>query len=59
MIRKDGIVYFNFGKHKGKKVIDVLQKEPQYYDWIVRNQFLQHTKLKLKEIKDQLPVKKV
>ena len=29
----------NFGKHKGKKVMDVFKKEPGYYAWIMRGDF--------------------
>ncbi len=42
---------FNFGKHKGKSVLDVLAKEPNYYDWIQKNDFTLDTKRKLTEIK--------
>ncbi len=42
---------FNFGKHKGKKVLDVLAKEPMYYNWIQKNDFSLDTKRKLTEIK--------
>ena len=41
---------FNFGKHKGRPVIDVLKAEPQYYDWMMRGDFPLHTKQKLTEI---------
>jgi len=41
---------FNFGKHKGRLVIDVLKAEPQYYDWMMRGDFPLHTKQKLTEI---------
>ena len=34
----------NFGKHKGKKVMDVFKKEPGYYAWIMRGDFSQNTK---------------
>ena len=47
---KDEIV-FNFGKHKGKKVVDVLKKEPAYYDWMIQNDFPLDTKQKLTQIK--------
>jgi DNA polymerase-3 subunit epsilon len=46
---KDRIV-FNFGKHKGKPVEQVLNEEPQYYDWMQRADFEEHTKLKLRQI---------
>lgn len=45
-----GIELFNFGKHKGKSVSDVLRAEPQYYDWMMRGDFPLHTKQKLTEI---------
>ena len=41
---------FNFGKHKGRTVVDVLKAEPQYYDWMMRGDFPLHTKQKLTEI---------
>jgi DNA polymerase-3 subunit epsilon len=47
----EGVEIFNFGKHKGKKVLDVLNKEPMYYDWIQKNDFPLDTKRKLTEIK--------
>ena len=45
-----GVEVFNFGKHKGRPVIDVLKAEPQYYDWMMRGDFPLHTKQKLTEI---------
>lgn len=42
---------FNFGKHNGKKVMDVLAKEPAFFDWILKNDFPLDTKRKLTEIK--------
>ncbi len=45
-----GVEVFNFGKHKGKAVKDVLKAEPQYYDWMMRGDFPLHTKQKLTEI---------
>jgi DNA polymerase-3 subunit epsilon len=47
----DGIEVFNFGKHKGKSVLEVLEREPMYYDWIQKNDFPLDTKRKLTEIK--------
>ena len=49
-IMDNGIEVFNFGKYKGKPVADVLKAEPQYYDWMMRGDFPQHTKHKLTEI---------
>lgn len=46
-----GEVVFNFGKNTGRKVETVLRREPQYYDWIMNNDFPLDTKRKLTEIK--------
>ncbi|MFN3939133.1 MAG: exonuclease domain-containing protein [Chitinophagales bacterium] len=54
MIYKDGAEYFNFGKYYGRSVEDVFNKEPQYLDWILNNDFPLHTKLKLKMIRLRL-----
>lgn len=50
MVMENGREVFNFGKHKGKSVEDVLKNEPSYYDWIMKNDFALHTKQKLTEI---------
>jgi len=42
---------FNFGKHKGKKVADVLEKEPSYYSWMMNGSFPESTKSVLTEIR--------
>ncbi len=46
-----GEVVFNFGKHRGKKVADVLRAEPSYYNWMMDGDFTQDTKKILTEIK--------
>lgn len=35
---------FNFGKHKGKAVSQVLRDEPSYYDWMMKGEFPLSTK---------------
>ena len=47
----DGVEIFNFGKHKGKKVLDVMAKEPGYYGWIQNADFPRYTKKVLTAIK--------
>jgi len=42
---------FNFGKHKGKKIVDVLEQEPGYYSWMMNNDFPLYTKKVLTAIK--------
>lgn len=57
-IMDNGIEVFNFGKHKGRPVADVLKAEPQYYDWMMKGDFPQHTKQKLTEIYTRTMLKK-
>ena len=47
----NGVEIFNFGKHKGKTVEDVLAKEPTYYSWMMNGDFPLYTKKILTEIK--------
>lgn len=47
---EDGEECFNFGKHKGKRVEDVLDVEPSYYAWMKQGDFPLYTKKKLDEI---------
>ena len=42
---------FNFGKHKGRRVVDVLAKEPSYYSWMMDGDFTLDTKQQLTKIK--------
>jgi DNA polymerase-3 subunit epsilon len=48
---EDGEECFNFGKHKGKRVVDVLRDEPGYYSWIQNADFPLYTKKVLTGIK--------
>jgi DNA polymerase-3 subunit epsilon len=58
-VKDKGIEIFNFGKHKGKPVTQVLKEEPQYYDWMMKGDFAMNTKQKLTEILNRTLVKKV
>ena len=42
---------FNFGKHKGKTVTEILEREPGYYSWMQNADFPQYTKKVLTAIK--------
>ena len=42
---------FNFGKHKGKAVAQVLKDEPSYYDWMMKSEFPLSTKKVLTVLK--------
>lgn len=41
---------FNFGKHKDKRVVDVFEKEPSYYHWMINADFPAYTKKVLTSI---------
>ena len=43
--------YFNFGKHKGKPVAEVLRFDPGYYAWILAGDFTYNTKQVLTRIR--------
>jgi DNA polymerase-3 subunit epsilon len=58
MIMENGREIFNFGKHKGRAVTDVLKAEPQYYDWMMKGEFPLHTKQKLTEVFNRMMLKK-
>ncbi|WP_396177045.1 exonuclease domain-containing protein [Flavobacterium sp.] len=51
VIDKDGEEAFSFGKHKGKKVNDVLDAEPGYFSWLQNADFPLYTKKVLTAIK--------
>jgi DNA polymerase-3 subunit epsilon len=44
---------FGFGKHKGKKVTEVLVQEPGYFGWVLNADFPRFTKKILTEIRLQ------
>jgi len=48
---EDNKPIFSFGKHKGKTVDDVMEKEPGYFGWILNADFPLYTKKVLTQIK--------
>jgi DNA polymerase-3 subunit epsilon len=48
---KNGAAVFSFGKHKFKKVIEVLENEPGYYSWIMQADFPLYTKKVLTQLR--------
>lgn len=48
---ENGVELFNFGKHKGKPVVEVLKNEPSYYAWIMDGDFPLNTKQMLTKIR--------
>lgn len=47
----NGVELFNFGKHKGKPVSEVLLNEPGYYSWMMDGDFPLNTKQALTKIR--------
>ena len=48
---ENNVEVFNFGKHKGKPVEEVLKNESPYYDWMMKGDFPLYTKKVLTAIK--------
>ena len=48
---EEDVEVFNFGKHKGKPVSEVLDKDPGYYGWMMNGDFPLYTKKVLTSIK--------
>lgn len=57
-VKQKGIEVFNFGKYKGKPVLEVLKQDPSYYDWMMKGDFSLHTKQKLTELLNKTLIKK-
>lgn len=51
VLNDDDVEVFNFGKHKGKPVADVLANDPGYYGWMMKGDFPLYTKKVLTSIK--------
>ena len=47
----DGDAIFNFGKHKGKKVKEILKEEKGYYSWMMNSDFPEYTKKIITQVK--------
>ena len=51
IVDADGDAAFNFGKHKGKKVVEVLERESGYFSWLLNADFPRYTKKVLTSIR--------
>ncbi|MFN6377994.1 MAG: exonuclease domain-containing protein [Flavobacteriales bacterium] len=45
-------IVFNFGKYRGEKVVDILQRDPGYYSWMQNADFPLYTKKVLTDIRN-------
>ncbi len=46
-----GVEVFGFGKHKGRSVAEVFEREPSYYSWMMDGDFPGYTKKVITEIR--------
>lgn len=44
VLNEKDVPVFNFGKHKGKSVIEVFRREPSFYSWMMQGDFAKNTK---------------
>lgn len=51
VLNEKGVEVFNFGKHKGKAVAEVFEKEPSYYAWMMKGDFPLNTKQVITKIR--------
>lgn len=51
---KSGKEIFNFGKHKGLSVEEVLRKEPSYYSWMMQGDFPLYTKKVMTDLRNRM-----
>ena len=58
ILNEDKEAVINFGKHKGKLVNFVFEKEPGYYSWILKGDFSQNTKMCFKNLWEKFKEKK-
>lgn len=51
ILNDKGVEVFNFGKHRGKSVAEVLKNEPSYYTWMMDGDFPLNTKQVLTKLR--------
>lgn len=51
ILNDKGVEVFNFGKHRGKSVSEIFEKEPSYYSWMMDGDFPLNTKQVLTKIR--------
>ncbi|HMB64361.1 MAG TPA: 3'-5' exonuclease [Eudoraea sp.] len=51
ILDEDNEEVFSFGKHKGKKVAEILDSEPGYFGWLLNADFPRYTKKVLTQIR--------
>ncbi len=54
VFNEQGIPVFSFGKHNGKPVTEIFEKEPSYYNWMMNGDFPLYTKKVLTQLRLQM-----
>lgn len=54
ILNEQNVPVINFGKYKGRPVLEVLQRDPGYYAWVMQGDFPQNTKQTFMRFKLQL-----
>lgn len=55
LVVKDGVVVFGFGKHAGTPLAEMAQRNPGYLAWVLRGDFSETVKLRVREALDRAP----
>lgn len=50
---QDGVPVFNFGKYAGQSVVEVLERDKPYYNWIMTKDFTSQVKQIIKQLMQQ------
>lgn len=58
VLNDNDVPVFNFGKHKGRPVEEVLRREPSFYSWVMQGEFPKNTKDVLTRLKYQFQNKR-
>ncbi len=60
---EEGVIRLGFGKHKGKSVEDVFEKDNNYFDWVQKSDFTldtkHHFKMQYERINQEEKIKKL
>jgi DNA polymerase-3 subunit epsilon len=51
ILNEKGEEVFNFGKYKGKLVLEIFTIEPSYYDWMMKGDFATNTKTVITQLR--------
>ncbi len=53
ILNENDVPIFNFGKYQSQSVVDVITKNPGYYDWFMKAEFTTDTKRTLERLMEE------